>query len=61
MFTTSLLLVLAKNHYKKPCGVSPINRGPGDVTWDEWAPTFGAPTSYMPNKFTEYIFDDPIT
>ena len=51
-----LFLVSTKNHHKKPCGASPINRGPGDITWDEGAPTFGASTSHAPNKFIDGIF-----
>ena len=58
---TSFFFSSSKNINQKTSGASPINKGPGDVTWDEGAPTFDAPTSHMRNKFTESIFDDPIT
>ena len=42
-----------KNISQKLSEASPINKGLGDVTWDEGAPTCGAPNFYAPNKFTE--------
>ena len=58
MVTKSLVSNLPKILNHKPSRPSPINRGPGDITWDEGVPTFGTPTSHMPNKFIEWIFND---
>ena len=36
--------------------MSLLNKGPRDVSWDQGAPTFGAPPSHAVNKFTMWNY-----
>ena len=49
---TPYLQFQSKNIAVNPCGMSHLNKGPKDVSWDQGVPTFGAPLSHAMNKFT---------
>ena len=56
MILTLLIYFQPKNIVAKPCGMSPLNNGPRDVSWDQGVPTFGAPNSHLVNKLTMWNY-----